>query len=346
MQARRTRARSDSLTRTRRRAKPAGAASVRHFVRLNPTQIPVPSASPLTVLSFGEALWDVLPRGIFLGGAPLNVAYHLSQHGIRALPVSAIGRDFLGDEIRRRAAGWDLDLRFVARLRGRPTGTVQAVLDAHGAATYRIERRVAWDRIPAPRSGRGLTAPAAIVYGSLALRERPNRLALARLFARWPDATRVLDINLRQPFDRGEPVAWAVRHARFVKLNDEELGRLTGARVGTVAALARAARAFAGCHHLPHVCVTAGARGAGLWWEGRWFWEPGRRVAVRDTVGSGDAFLAALLAALWKRREAPPVALAKACRLGEFVAMSDGATPSYQCDARGNPRPAGTQSAA
>ena len=98
--------RSDSLTRTRRRAKPAGAASVRHFVRLNPTQIPVPSASPLTVLSFGEALWDVLPRGIFLGGAPLNVAYHLSQHGIRALPVSAIGRDFLGDEIRRRAAGW------------------------------------------------------------------------------------------------------------------------------------------------------------------------------------------------------------------------------------------------
>jgi fructokinase len=294
------------------------------------------------MICFGEALWDVLPRGIFLGGAPLNVAYHLSRHGIRALPVSALGRDFLGDEILRRAAAWDLDLRFMARLAGRPTGTVQAVLDARGAASYRIARRVAWDRIRAPRMRRGVPIPAAIVYGSLALRERPNRSALARLFALWPEARRVLDINLRRPFDRGEPIAWALRHAQFVKLNDEELGQLTGARVNTVAALARAARDFALHHQLAHVCVTAGARGAGLWWEGRWYWEPGRRIAVRDTVGSGDAFLAALLAALWKRRDLPPVALAKACRMGEFVAMNDGATPAYRCDIRGNPRSVGT----
>lgn len=306
----------------------------------------MPTASPLTVICFGEALWDVLPRGIFLGGAPLNVAYHLSRHGIRALPVSAVGRDFLGDEIRRRAAGWQLDLRFMARLARRPTGTVQAVLDEQGAATYRIARRVAWDRIPAPRSRHGVAAPIAIVYGSLALRERPNRDSLARLFTLWPDARRVLDINLRQPFDRGEPVAWALRQAQFVKLNDEELGRLTGARVGTVAALARAVRTLARKHQLTQVCVTAGARGAGLWSAERWFWEPGRRVAVRDTVGSGDAFLAALLAALWQRGEAPPVALAKACRLGEFVAMNDGATPLYQSDRRGNPRSAGTRSTA
>lgn len=297
------------------------------------------------MICFGEALWDVLPRGIFLGGAPLNVAYHLSRHGIRALPVSAVGRDFLGDEIRRRATGWGLDLRFVARLAGRPTGTVQAVLDAHGAASYRIERRVAWDRIRAPRTRRGVAAPAAIVFGSLALRERPNRAALARLFALWPDARRVLDINLRRPFDRGEPVAWALRHAQFVKLNDEELGQLTGMRVDTAPGLARAARTFAQRHHVAHVCVTAGARGAGLWWERRWYWAPGRRVAVRDTVGSGDAFLAALLAGLWKRGELPPVALAKACRLGEFMAMNDGATPPYRCDARGNPRTLGTRKA-
>jgi len=294
------------------------------------------------MICFGEALWDVLPRGIFLGGAPLNVAYHLSRHGIRALPVSAVGRDFLGDEILRRAAAWDLDLRFMARLAGRPTGTVQAVLDARGAASYRIERRVAWDRIRAPRTRRGVPAPLAIVYGLLALRERPNRSALARLFALWPEARRVLDINLRRPFDRGEPIAWALRRAQFVKLNDDELGQLTGARVNTVAALARAARDFALQHQLAHVCVTAGARGAGLWWEGRWYWAPGRRVAVRDTVGSGDAFLAALLAALWKRRDLPPVALAKACRMGEFVAMNDGATPAYRCDIRGNPPSVGT----
>lgn len=169
-----------TLTRALPQTKPSGGFPVRHRVRFNPISFTVPSSSPLTTICFGEALWDVLPRGIFLGGAPLNVAYHLSRHGIRALPVSAVGRDFLGDEILRRAAAWELDLRFMARLAGRPTGTVQAVLDARGAASYRIERRVAWDRIRAPRTRRGVPAPLAIVYGSLALRERPNRSALDR----------------------------------------------------------------------------------------------------------------------------------------------------------------------
>jgi fructokinase len=309
--------------------------------RINPSHTTVPASPPLTMLCFGEALWDVLPRGIFLGGAPLNVAYHLSRHGIRACPVSAVGRDFLGDEILRRVAGWGLERRYIARVAGRPTGTVQAILDARGAASYRIERDVAWDRIPVPGGRPRGRPPAAIIYGSLALRERPNRVAFERLLALWPAAPRVLDINLRPPFDQGEGLACALRHAQFIKLNDEELGRLNGARVGTARGLERAAREFARRQGVAHLCVTAGARGAGLWWEGRWYWEPGRRVAVRDTVGSGDAFLAALLAAVWQRRELPPVALAKACRLGEFVATNDGATPSYRCDAQGRPRPVG-----
>lgn len=317
-----------------------GVGPVCHAGRINPFLTAVPASPPLTMICFGEALWDVLPRGIFLGGAPLNVAYHLSRHGIQVWPVSAVGRDFLGDEILRRTAGWGLARRFIARVAGRPTGTVQALLDARGAASYRIERDVAWDRIRVPRMCPRGVAPAAIIYGSLALRERPNRVALERLFALWPEAQRVLDINLRAPFDRGEALACALRRAQFIKLNDEELGRLTGARVGTVRGLERAARAFARRQGVAHLCVTAGARGAGLWWEGRWQWEPGRRVTVRDTVGSGDAFLAALLAALWLRRELPPVALAKACRLGEFVAMNDGATPPYRCDAQGRPRSA------
>lgn len=300
--------------------------------------MPRASTRPLAIACFGEALWDILPRGIFLGGAPLNVAYHLSRQGVRAWPVGAVGRDFLGDEARRRIADWGLPVDAVARLASRPTGTVRAALDRAGVATYRIARDVAWDRIRINNTLRRGPPPAAVVYGSLALRQPANRRELARAFSLWPQALRVLDLNLRAPFDRGPAIPFALRHAQLLKLNADELARVAGRPAGSPAQMARAAQAFAGRHALARICVTAGAQGAGLWWDGRWCWEPGRRVEVRDTVGAGDAFLAGFLASLLARRADPAVALAHACRLGEFVAGCDGATPPYRCDARGLPR--------
>jgi fructokinase len=291
-----------------------------------------------TIACFGEALWDILPRGLFLGGAPLNVAYHLSRQGARAALITALGRDFLGDEAFRRIASWGVNVRFVARLAAETTGVVRASLDAAGGASYDIARKVAWDRIAAARALLQSPAPHALVFGTLALREVPNRRALDRLLAAWPQTWRVLDLNLRAPFDDEPALAFALQHAQFVKLNDDELARMTGARVKTTRQLEKAAREFAVTHRLNRVCVTAGARGAGLWWEGAWFWEPAQPVAVRDTVGAGDAFLAAFLVAHLAGRATPPEALAKACRLGEFVAARDGATPPYQLDARGQPR--------
>lgn len=292
------------------------------------------------MVCFGEALWDVLPQGIFLGGAPLNAAYHLARQGVTVAPISAVGRDFLGDEAVRRATAWGLDLRGLARVANAGTGLVRARLDARGVASYQIERDAAWDRIPFPREVANGPAPVAVVYGSLALREESNRRVLARLFAQWPEARRVLDINLRAPHERGAGVTFALRHAQVVKLNDTELGRLTRRSTRTPRELERAAIAFGQRHGVARVCVTAGERGAGLWWDGRWQWERGRRVEVRDTVGAGDAFLGALLAALWRRGESPRAALAGACRLGEFVAARDGATPPYRCDAHGRPHDA------
>ena len=107
-------------------------------------------ARTVTIVCFGETLWDILPRGIFLGGAPLNAAYHLSRHGVKVQPVTAVGRDFLGDEAWRRIVGWGVDTRWVARTPDRPTGTVRATLDARGVASYRFAPRVAWDAIPTP----------------------------------------------------------------------------------------------------------------------------------------------------------------------------------------------------
>lgn len=292
------------------------------------------------VACFGEILWDCLPRGIFLGGAPLNVAYHLLRHGVEAWPISAVGRDFLGAEALRRLQVWDMDPRGIAQLSTRPTGVVQATLDDRGVAHYRIVRNVAWDRIDARRAKQQQpTPPDAIVFGTLALRETANRAALDTLLAAWPDAQRVTDLNLRPPFDGTAAIEFALRRAQIVKLNDEELLRLTPRRGPTKrrAGLEHLAREFAQKWKLATVCVTAGARGAGLLWQDRWFWEDGRPVTVRDTVGAGDAFLGALLPALLLSPVAPAVALARACRVGEFVAARDGATPQYTRNAQGLP---------
>lgn len=284
------------------------------------------------VACFGEVLWDCLPRGLFLGGAPMNVAYHLARQGLRAWPVTAVGRDFLGDEARRRIAGWGIETRFIARHRNRPTGTVRATLDAAGVARYRIERNVAWDRIEAPAALRRLAPPPdAIVFGTLALREPANRRALDTLLEAWPETLRVTDLNFRAPFDGRKVIEFALARAQVVKLNEDELGRWMGRRIRGQRTIERGARELAARHRVARVCVTAGARGAGLLWDDAWHWEHARPVDVRDTVGAGDAFLAGLLGATLNG--APPQrALARACRLGGLVASCDGATPDYALD--------------
>lgn len=294
--------------------------------------------SSLSIACFGETLWDILPRGIFLGGAPLNVAYHLSRHGVTAVPVSAVGRDFLGDEALRRIASWGVDCRAIARHATRPTGTVRATLDSAGVASYRIAEDVAWDRIVLPRFLLARPSPAALVFGTLALREEANRRTLERLLGAWPRSLRVLDLNLRTPFDRSDSIAFALRNANVVKLNDDELRHIAGHRGRTPGQLEQAARRFSAAHDIASVCVTAGARGAGLLRDDRWFWQDAQPVTVRDTIGAGDAFLAALLSALLARDAPTQVALARACRMGEFVAARDGATPPYTCDRQGRPR--------
>lgn len=284
-----------------------------------------------TLACFGEALWDVLPNGMFPGGAPLNVAYHLRQHGVDVRLLSAVGRDFLGDEILRRLEQWNVDGSHVARLAKWPTGIVRASVDEHGVPTYSIERRVAWDHIPvdsALRKG-SQTVPAAVVFGTLALRGPSNRKSLDALISAWPATLRVVDLNLRPPFVSRQVVLFSLRRAHVLKLSDSELGTISTLPVRTQKELARAARLVSRIHGIPRVCVTAGPKGAGLLWDDAWVWEPGRTVKVQDTIGAGDAFLAALLSAILQDRAAPKQALAAACRMGEFVASKAGATPAY-----------------
>lgn len=285
-----------------------------------------------SLLCFGEILWDFLPAGLFPGGAPFNVAYHLHRQGAEVTVISAVGRDVLGAELRRRVAGWGLDPAGIAEVADLPTGYVRATISARGDATYEIVTDVAWDRIPLPasvldraRSARGL------IFGSLALRSPPNRQALKELLRALPrDAWRVFDVNLRAPFDDPALVLQLAAGATLLKLNATEAARLAASATespGREEADARALAVRTGC---PVVCITAGERGAGLLADGRWHWEPGRPVQVADTVGAGDAFLAALVLHLLRDPQSPEIALAHACRTGEWVASRHGATPDYQ----------------
>lgn len=288
------------------------------------------SESAPGVICFGEILWDFLPRGLFPGGAPHNVAYHLQQLGLRPHLVSAVGCDLLGDELLRRLRHWGLPLTGLSRHRGLPTGYVTATLGTTGDAHYEIAASVAWDQIAVEEDTvRAAVDARALVFGSLAQRSTCNRAALDRLFAVLPPAAvRIFDVNLRPPHDDLPLVMELARRATLLKLNTVEAARLAGDSpgFGREEAQARTLAARTGCHT---VCITAGENGAGILSEGVWFWAGGRPVPVRDTVGAGDAFLAGLTSGLILHRENPPVALARACRLGEFVASCDGATPPY-----------------
>ena len=283
-----------------------------------------------TILCFGEILWDFLPEGLFPGGAPFNVAYHLHRLDTNVRLVSGIGRDRLGDELHRRLDGWGIDTSLIERHRGLPTGTVIAAVSNQGDARYEIARSVAWDQIMATEdSVRAATRSDAIVFGSLAQRSRFNQNSLDRLLQVLPDnAWRVLDVNLRAPHDDLALVRGLAHKANLLKLNAEEAARLVlGAdreEPGSEEALARALSHEYAC---PVVCVSAGARGAGLLRDDRWIWEAGHPVDVIDTVGAGDAFLARLLTHLLHQDRTE--ALASSCRHGEWVASQRGATPTY-----------------
>jgi len=292
-----------------------------------------------TLLCFGELLWDFLPDGLFPGGAPFNVAYHLHQHGIDARIVTAIGRDILGEEFLRRIHAWGLPTDTITEHAGFPTGYGRVELSPSGEARYAFASNTAWDHILINEAAQRAAANArGIVFGSLALRSPENREVLHQLLATLPaDSWRVFDVNLRPPHDDLDLVNTLAPRATLIKLNAAEAARLarSGPEIpGNEEADARALAARWSAVDKNSavqktICLTCAERGAGLLHEGHWYFEAGRAVTVTDTVGAGDSFLAALLAALLVEGKPPADALAAAARIGEWVATQRGATPHY-----------------
>jgi len=300
-----------------------------------------------TLLCFGELLWDFLPDGLFPGGAPFNVAYHLHQHGLDARIITAVGGDILGEEFLRRIRAWGLPTDTITEHAEFPTGYGRVELSATGEARYAFASNTAWDHILINEAAQCAAANArGIVFGSLALRSPANRDALDQVLAALPaDAWRIFDVNLRPPHDDLPLVNSLALQATLIKLNAAEAARLArnGPEIpGSEEADARALAArwsknsntAANAGAEKTICLTCAERGAGLLHNGHWYFEQGRPVSVADTVGAGDSFLAALLAALLVEGKPPADALAAAARIGEWVATQRGATPRYVANDR------------
>lgn len=282
------------------------------------------------ILCFGELLWDALPAGLFLGGAPFNVACHLSAAGARVAMVSRVGVDRLGEEAMRRAVSYGVATDLIQIDAELPTGFVRATVDGAGEARYEILAPAAWDAIEHTDALAARAAAArCVVFGSLAQRQPMSRRTLERL---WKSkAMMVFDLNLRPPFEDHDAIRKSLQRADVVKVTRGELRDL--ARWLHLPQAERdAAAELSAKFRTPVVCVTRGRDGAALWRDGEWTEHPGYEVEVRDTVGAGDAFLAVLLMGLLGGSDSQTI-LQNANLIGAYVVTQFGAVPADQFDA-------------
>lgn len=281
------------------------------------------------VLCVGEILWDALPAGLFLGGAPFNVACHLTALGESVSFASRVGDDRLGAETLRRLPVLGVEPDLVQQDESLPTGFVEVSLDETGEPEYEIIEPVAWDALAlTPEWRQQAEESEALVFGSLSQRSATSRQTIQRLCQ--DGVTKVFDVNLRPPFDHRDIVETSLCTADVVKMNGTELRRMTewfDLSSPSKSALADLADSF----DCSVVCVTKGKEGAWLWQDEQFSRHPGYAVAVEDTVGAGDAFLAAFLSGLLAGRAGEGL-LDLANRLGAYVATHSGALPSYEVD--------------
>jgi fructokinase len=280
------------------------------------------------VLGLGEVLWDLLPTGRQLGGAPANFACHARALGADAAVVTRVGADALGREIVERLGALGLPVDLVQLDELAPTGTVGVDLDAGGVPRFTIHEGVAWDALAATPAALAAAGHAdAVCFGSLAQRREPARASIRRLVDATPaSALRIFDANLRQPFHTREVLERSLALANVLKLNDAELPALASA-FGFGGAPEAVVEALARRFVLQLVALTRGPGGSLLWTRQGVSDHPGAPATVRDTVGAGDAFTAALAMGVlldWPLEQIN----ARANAVAAFVCGAAGAVPA------------------
>jgi fructokinase len=280
-----------------------------------------------TIVGLGELLWDLFPDGPRFGGAPANFACHAAALGADAYLVSSVGCDELGRNGLDALLAHGVHADYMDICDAAPTGTVEVTLDDAGKARFRFAADVAWDHLQWSDALEQLAGrSAAVCFGTLAQRSDVSRQTI-RHFVRAtpPAALRIFDINLRVPFYDDDTIRESLALANVLKLNDDELpivASLCGMSGADGELLARLAERF----ELDVVALTRGPHGALLWRRGELSDAPGLPVVVRDTVGAGDAFTAALAIGLI-RNDPLGVINQRACQVAAYVCSCSGATP-------------------
>jgi fructokinase len=280
------------------------------------------------VVGIGELLWDLFPEGKQLGGAPANFAYMTSLLGDEGLVASRVGSDALGRSAARRLQRIGLKSSYLQVDTTHPTGTAKVRVDAAGQPSFEFGESVAWDFFQWTTEWHDLAEQAdAVCFGSLAQRATRSRATIrAFLQAVRPRALRVFDVNLRQPFYSAETLDESLRLTDIVKMNQDEAAVVARVLGHSFAGEEKAARWLRETYKLKLVCVTRGATGSLLVSEKQVLSHPGCAVHVVDTVGSGDAFTAALVYHYLRRASLATLNEA-ANRMGAWVASQNGATP-------------------
>lgn len=283
----------------------------------------------VTLLSFGEMLFDVYPDRACIGGAPLNYAAHVVRHGGEAQMVSAVGNDRLGNDALAQLDAWGIGTAYVTVYEDKPTGTCDVTLNEQAIPTYRLATDTAWDAIDTDRIRDGADV---LYFGTLALRSPRNREALSALLARCRFGEVFVDLNLRAPFYDEQVIRSTLRHATLLKLSDEELpvvASLLGIEpCDEIEQLARAIAAHADA--LRVLIVTCGAQGACALntGDGRFVRVPAVPATVVSTVGAGDSFSAAFTAR-YVAGEPLEACLRHAAEIASLVVSHTEAIPEY-----------------
>lgn len=285
------------------------------------------------VVGMGEALWDVLPEGKKIGGAPANFAYHVSQFGLNSKVVSAVGEDKLGAEILENLQAKKLKMQIETV--PYPTGTVQVELDAEGVPCYDIKEGVAWDNIPYTKDLDELAHQAcAVCFGSLAQRSVVSRNTINAFLDAMPHDANVLkifDINLRQSFYTKEILCNSFKRCNILKINDEEL--VTVSRMFGYPGIDLQDKCWIllGKYNLKMLILTCGVNGSYVFTPGEMSFVETPKVEVADTVGAGDSFTAAFVASILSGktvREAHELAV----ETSAYVCTQNGAMPELPAE--------------
>lgn len=280
------------------------------------------------VVGMGEALWDMLPEGKKIGGAPANFAYHVSQFGLNSRVVSAVGEDELGAEILKNFQ--EKKLNCMIETVPYPTGTVQVELDSNGVPCYDIREGVAWDNIPFTSALEGLARQTqAVCFGSLAQRSVVSRETINRFIDAMPESDttlRIFDINLRQGFYTKDILCNSFRKCNILKINDEEL--VTVSRMFGYPGIDLQDKCWIllAKYNLKMLILTCGVNGSYVFTPGNISFVETPKVEVADTVGAGDSFTAAFVASILKGK---PVGEAHrlAVEVSAYVCTQNGAMP-------------------